>query len=66
MDVTLLHEDYADEDMDVIAECSNPGPIGRDTGYTFTNKSGQMIRVIAQEGEPRATAIKRVRKNHGM
>jgi len=48
-------------------ESSNPGPVGMDTGYEFTSpKTGSKIRVIAKTGEDRASAIARVRRNHGL
>lgn len=51
----------------VIMETSNPGPVGRDTGYRFADpKTNQTIGVIARDGESKAEAIRRVRKNHGL
>jgi hypothetical protein len=48
-----------------VAETSNPGPVGVDTGYTFTScRTGEPIRVIARFGESREDAIARVRRNH--
>lgn len=50
-----------------VVEASNPGPVGRDTGYEFDDpKTGQAIRVLAKEGESRAHAIMRVRQAHGL
>lgn len=51
---------------DIIAEMSNPGPVGVDTGFVFkAADSGQSIRVIAHKGEERAHAIARVKARHG-
>jgi hypothetical protein len=51
----------------VVAEKSNPGPVGQDTGYSFEDpKTGQTIEVIAEVGENHDEAIKRVREAHGL
>jgi len=47
-------------------ETSNPGAIGRDTGYKFRDGEGNVVRVIAKSNESTSTAIQRVRQNHGM
>jgi hypothetical protein len=57
----------ADTDSLVVAETSNPGPVGRDTGYVFYSpRSRHQVRVIARAGEKRETAIARVRARHGL
>jgi len=49
-----------------LVESSNPGGIGHDTGYSFIDKTGSLVRVVAKVGEPNQTAIKRVRSHHNM
>lgn len=45
---------------------SNPGHVGNDTGYVFISpRTGQPTRVMSRIDEPRATAIARVRHDHG-
>jgi len=49
-----------------IAEMSNPGPIGKDTGVEFVSpKTGQRIRVIAHANESMQHAVTRVKARHG-
>lgn len=51
----------------IVAEASNPGPVGMDTGYSFVSpSSGQRVRVIAHDGESRESAIRKVRSRHGL
>jgi len=51
----------------VIAETSNPGPVGEDTGHEFEDPAtGAKIRVIARIGESKDDAIKRVHAHHGI
>lgn len=53
--------------LPVIAETSNPGPVGKDTGHVFWSpRTKTKIRVIAKQGETDADAIRRVRGNHGV
>jgi len=49
-----------------VVEGSNPGAVGHDTGYTFRDTSGNLIRVLTRVGESDKDAIVRVRKNHRM
>lgn len=57
----------APEDEAVIAEASNPGQVGIDTGHVFRSpRTNQLVRVIAHVGEPRSTAIARVTRRHGL
>lgn len=52
---------------EVVAEKSNPGPVGFDTGYVFNDPvTGQPIRVIAEIGQSREDAITETRCNHGL
>ena len=51
----------------VVAESSNPGPVGRATGHTFYSPKVQhVITVIAREDESDADANSRVRARHGL
>jgi hypothetical protein len=50
-----------------VAELSNPGPVGKDTGYEFKDpKTGEQIHVIAEVGQTRDEAITETRENHGL
>lgn len=50
----------------VVIEASNPGPVGVDTGEVFrSNRTGQLVRVVAKVGERKQDAVARVKARHG-
>lgn len=50
----------------IVAEASNPGPLGVDTGVVFRSpRTGQQVRVIARVGERTTDAVARVKHRHG-
>jgi hypothetical protein len=52
---------------ETVAEKSNPGPVGVDTGYVFNDPvTHQPVRVIAEVGQSRGDAIRETRMNHGL
>jgi len=55
---------YYLDDAAFSAEVSNPGSVGSDTGYTFMDRKGSIVRVIAKSGESRSHAIERVKSRH--
>lgn len=64
---TTHMNDVEEVTLPTLAEASNPGVLGVDTGYEFTSpKTNRKTRVIAKQGEPRDEAIARVRANHGL
>lgn len=54
-------------DKPAMAELSNPGAVGVDTGKGFDSpKTGGPVRVIAKVGEDPADAVARVAERHGV
>lgn len=50
---------------EIIAEMSNPGPVGRLVGYVRSKRTGGKIAVIAKHGEAGKHAMARVAARHG-